>query len=88
MLFSISAVFPNKFKISLDSRSCELETFIRPNKFSPDNWSIADVYLVITTKRIVGPMWLGIFPDLPVLYRTCLVSPTLLGKTVSAIKKN
>ena len=26
-------------------------------------------------------MWLGILPDLPLFYRTCPVSPTLLGKT-------
>ena len=58
---------------------------------SPDSmWSMADSYLVKqkkkrtknktdqTNDRIVGPMWLGILPYLPLFYLTC---PTLLGKT-------
>ena len=31
--------------------------------------------------RIVGQMWLGILSDLPLLYQTCPVGPTLFGKT-------
>ena len=30
-------------------------------------------------------MWLGILPDLILFYLTCLVGPTLLGKTVLSI---
>ena len=86
-------VFPNKLKISLDSRSCKLETFNRPKKNSPDSmWSMADSYLVRPkkqpknktdqeNKQIVGPMWLVILPDLPLFYLTCPVGPLLLGKT-------
>ena len=38
-------------------------------------------------KQIVGPMWLGILPDLPLFYLTCPVGLTLLGKTVSCLHK-
>ena len=38
-----------------------------------------------TTKKtkltIVGQMWLGILPDLPLFYQTSPVGRTLLGKT-------
>ena len=58
-------------------------------------WSMADSYRVRPKKRpinktdqkntrIVGPMWLGILPDLPLFYLTCPVGPTLLGKTGKA----
>ena len=36
-------------------------------------------------KQIVGQVWLGILPDLPLFYQTCPVGPTLLGKTVHAL---
>ena len=73
-------VFPNKVKISLESRSCKLETFTmftRSKEMSPDSrWSIAYSHLVRPKKRpknktdqknnrIVCQMWLGILSDLP-----------------------
>ena len=36
--------------------------------------------------RIVGQMWLGIFPNLSLFYQTCPVGPTLLGKTAMVNK--
>ena len=53
---------------------------------------MANYYLVRPKKRpknktdkknnwIVGPMWLGILPDLPLFYRTCLEGLTFFGKT-------
>ena len=46
-LYMYQAVFPNKVKIMLDSRSCKLETFTRPKEISPDSrWSMADSHLV------------------------------------------
>ena len=88
------SVFPNKVKISLDSRSCKLESFTRPKEISPDSrWSMADSYLVRPKKQqqktkmtkkittLYGRMWLGILPDLPLFYQTCLVGSMLLGKT-------
>ena len=45
-------VFPNKVKISLDSRSCKRETFTRPKKYSPDRrWSMADSHLSLLAKK-------------------------------------
>ena len=55
-------------------------------------WSMADSYIASPkkrpksgneqkTSRIVGPMWLGILPDLPLFHHTCPVGLTLLGKT-------
>ena len=82
-----NAVFPNKLKISLDSRSCKLEIFTRPKKNSPDSmWSTANSYLVRPKKKlpknktdqknkqIVGPMWLGILSDLPRLVRSVRIN--------------
>ena len=92
-----SAVFPNKVKISPDSRSCKLETFTRPKEISPDSrWSMANSHLVRPKKKrqktkltknnqTVGQMWLGISSDLLLFYQTCPVGPTLLGKTASGL---
>ena len=75
--------------ISLDSRSCKLETSTRPKEIPPDSrWSMVDAHLVRQKNKIdqknnqiVGQMWLGILSDLPLFYQTCPVGPTLLGKT-------
>ena len=83
------AVFPNKVKISPDSRSFELKTFTRPKEISPDSrWSKICETKKTTKKqnwpknyRIVGQMCLGILSDLPLFYQTCPLGPTLLGKT-------
>ena len=52
---------------------------------------MADSYLVRPKKtkkqnraknnQIVGQMWLGILPDLPLFYQTCPIGLMLLGKT-------
>ena len=83
--------FPNKLKISLDSRFSKLETFTRPKKIHQTNLggqflpcdykkNVQKTKLTKENNRIVGPTWLSILPDLNVFYRTCPVGRTLLGK--------
>ena len=77
ILADLNPVFPDKLKISLRCRSCELEPLPDQKKSPDSSWSMADSFLVIKkinqktkltkeNNRIVDTMWFNILPDIPV----------------------